>query len=72
MWMSGQVRLSPPTMPENKQQDRQRTCNVTVSCICVTAVAMEKQFVSHIVCVCVSVLFSYPPCKACAPYYIVM
>jgi len=70
--MSGQVRLSPPTVPENIQQDRHCTYNVTVRCICVTAVAMEKQFVSHIVCVCVSVLFSYPPCKAYAPYYIAM
>ena len=74
--MSGQIRLSPPTVPHSakkqKQEDRQCTYNITVRCIHVTAVAMEKQFVSHVVCVCVSVLFSYPLCKARALYYIVI
>jgi len=71
MWVSGQIRLSPPTVPENRN-NKTGNVHITVRCIRVTAVAIEEQFISHIVCVCVSVLFSYPLCKARALYYIVI
>ena len=49
------------------QQDKQCTYNVTVRRVRVTIVAEEKQYLLHILSVCVCTL-RYPACNAHAPY----
>jgi hypothetical protein len=49
------------------QQDKQCTYNVTLRRVRVTIVAEEKQYVLHILSVCVCSL-KYPACIAHAPY----
>jgi len=47
--------------------------NFTLRLVRVTIVAMEEQLVLHILSVCVCICsFSYPTCKAHAPYYVVI
>ena len=48
----------------------QRTYDVTLRCIRLTVVAMEKQCFLHILCVCVCSL-SYPAYNAHALYYVI-
>ena len=52
------------------KKDRQCTCNITMRRVHATIVALEKQYVLHIlsVCVCVGSL-RYLECKAHAPYF---
>ena len=49
------------------EQDRQRTYNVQLRRVRVTFVAVEKQWVSHNLSVCIYSL-RYPACNAHAPY----
>ena len=62
--------FAPPSLTLT-QTGRQCAYNVTIRRVSVTNVAVEKQNVLHILCVCVNSL-SYPARKAHATYYIVI
>jgi hypothetical protein len=51
----------------NQQQGRQRTCNVTLTCVRATVVVLEEQWVSHNLSLCICSL-SYPAWNAHVPY----
>ena len=57
------------TMGDNETQDRQYTRNVTLRRFRVNIVLVEKQYVLHILDLCILI---DPACKAHAPHYTVI